>query len=101
MAFLDKTGLEHLWAQIISKLGNKVDKVDGKGLSTNDYTTNDKNNLSSAVSHISNKNNPHSITKNQLGIYVQSTEPNDAPVGSIWVDTSTVISYAEGLVFNG
>ena len=46
MAFLDKTGLEHLWAQIISKLGSKVDKVDGKGLSTNDYTTEEKTKLS-------------------------------------------------------
>lgn len=46
MAFLDTTGLEHLWAQIISKLGNKVDKVDGKGLSTNDYTTDEKTKLS-------------------------------------------------------
>ena len=47
MAFLDKTGLEHLWAQIISKLGNKVDKVDGKGLSTKDYTTEEKDKLAS------------------------------------------------------
>ena len=28
-------------------IGNKVDKVSGKGLSTNDYTTSDKNKLSS------------------------------------------------------
>lgn len=46
MAFLDKTGLQHLWAQIVSKLGSKVDKVDGKGLSTNDYTTEEKSKLS-------------------------------------------------------
>ena len=99
MAFLDKTGLEHLWAQIISKLGSKVDKVDGKGLSTNDYTTEDKQNLNNAVSHMSNTNNPHSVTKNQLGIYVQDSEPADAPVGAMWIDTSSVISYAEGASF--
>lgn len=45
MAFLDKTGLERLWVQIVSKLGGKVDKEDGKGLSTNDYTTEDKTKL--------------------------------------------------------
>lgn len=45
MAFLNNTGLEHLWAKIVSKLGTKVDKVDGKGLSTNDYTTAEKNKL--------------------------------------------------------
>ena len=45
MAFLDKTGLEQLWLHIVSKLGNKVDKVDGMGLSTNDYTTAEKEQL--------------------------------------------------------
>lgn len=30
---------------IATQMGNKVDKVDGKGLSTNDYTTEDKNKL--------------------------------------------------------
>ena len=32
--------------QISTAVANKVDKVDGKGLSTNDYTTNEKNKLS-------------------------------------------------------
>ena len=45
MAFLDTTGLQRLWAHIITKLGDKVDKVSGKGLSTNDYTTEEKNKL--------------------------------------------------------
>lgn len=31
---------------IVNQIGNKVDKVDGKGLSTNDYTTAEKNKLS-------------------------------------------------------
>lgn len=38
MNFLDETGLARLWEHIISKLGRKVDKVDGKGLSANDFT---------------------------------------------------------------
>lgn len=42
---LNKVGLAHLWAHIVAKLGTKVDKVDGKGLSTNDYTTEEKNKL--------------------------------------------------------
>lgn len=46
MAFLDKTGLERLWYQIAAKLGTKVDAEDGKGLSTNDYTTAEKEKLS-------------------------------------------------------
>ena len=47
MAFLDRTGLERLWLHIVTKLGGKVDKEDGKGLSTNDYTTDEKDKLAS------------------------------------------------------
>lgn len=47
MAFLNETGLAHLWTHIVSRLNNKVDKVTGKGLSTNDFTTADKDKLDS------------------------------------------------------
>ena len=43
--FLDLEGLERLWSQILLKLGGKVDKVDGKELSTNDFTNEYKNKL--------------------------------------------------------
>ena len=37
--FLTNAGLSHLWnTHIKPKLESKVDKVDGKGLSTNDFT---------------------------------------------------------------
>lgn len=45
MAFLDNEGVSHLWGTIKEKLANKVDKVSGKGLSSNDYTITDKNKL--------------------------------------------------------
>lgn len=45
MAFLDKTGVRHLWEHIIVKLGGKVDKIAGKGLSTNDFTNEYKDKL--------------------------------------------------------
>lgn len=38
MAFLDKTGLARLWANITTLINTKVDKVEGKELSTNDFT---------------------------------------------------------------
>lgn len=41
-SFLDKTGLGLVWAQIKLLLAGKVDKVDGKGLSSNDYTADEK-----------------------------------------------------------
>ena len=53
--YLDSTGLTHLWAKIKSYVstyitnlnlgGTYVAKEDGKGLSTNDYTTTEKNKL--------------------------------------------------------
>ena len=43
--YLDKTGLALVWEKIKNALSGKVDKVDGKGLSTNDYTTTEKTKL--------------------------------------------------------
>ena len=42
---LDKTGLTRFWQHIVARLDTKVDKVEGKGLSTNDFTTEEKNKL--------------------------------------------------------
>lgn len=46
MAYLDDNGLLYLWNKIKTLLANKVDKVSGKQLSTNDYSTAEKNKLS-------------------------------------------------------
>lgn len=43
--YLDKTGLALVWEKIKNALSGKVDKVDGKGLSSNDYTTAEKTKL--------------------------------------------------------
>ena len=43
--FLDENGLLYLWGKIKTLAGGKVDKVEGKGLSTNDYTAADKSKL--------------------------------------------------------
>ena len=55
--FLDTAGLTYLWSKIKTALSGKVDKVNGKGLSTNDYTTAEKN-ANSFIHHI-NKWNIH------------------------------------------
>lgn len=47
-------GLKGLKAQIVTLLGGKVDKVSGKGLSTNDYTTADKKKLDGIASGANN-----------------------------------------------
>lgn len=45
MKFLDENGLLYVIQKVKTWLNGKVDKVDGKGLSTNDYTTDEKNKL--------------------------------------------------------
>lgn len=44
--YLNYDGVAYLWEKIKAALSGKVDTVAGKGLSTNDYTTNEKNKLS-------------------------------------------------------
>lgn len=44
--YLDKEGLIYVWSKIKAITNAKVDKETGKGLSTNDYTTTEKNNSS-------------------------------------------------------
>lgn len=44
--YLDNTGLALVWAKIKELVATKVDKVEGKGLSTNDYTSSEKTKLS-------------------------------------------------------
>lgn len=44
--YLDENGLVYYHSKVKTLLGDKVDKVSGKGLSTNDYTTAEKNKLS-------------------------------------------------------
>ena len=54
--YLDNDGLLYLWQKIKNvfatkdALNDKVDKVTGKGLSTNDYTTEEKNKLNDVAS---------------------------------------------------
>ena len=48
--YLDENGLIYYHSKIKALLNDKVDKVSGKGLSTNDYTTTEKNKLSGIAS---------------------------------------------------
>lgn len=54
--YLDKDGVLYFWQKIKSifatktEVGDKVDKVNGKGLSTNDYTTAEKTKLTNIAS---------------------------------------------------
>ena len=71
MAFLSYDGLLYFCQKIKALLAGKVDKVDGKGLSTNDYTTAEKNKLAGLMNYIhpttsGNKHIPAGGSANQI-----------------------------------
>lgn len=53
-------------AGIINTLANKVDKESDKGLSTNDYTTSEKNKLAGIAENANNYTHPASHTANMI-----------------------------------
>lgn len=67
------TGITHLWYNFLQKLndttstintslGNKVDKIDGKGLSSNDYTSGEKSKLAGIAASANNYSLPKAGT---------------------------------------
>lgn len=60
MAWLDYDGLLYFWQKIKAKLNDKVDKAEGKGLSSNDFTTAEKNKLAGIEAGANNYSHPTS-----------------------------------------
>ena len=103
MSYLDKEGLQHLYGKLLARLNNKVDKVTGKGLSANDYTTTEKNKLAGIEMGANKYTHPGThpasmITQDATHRFVSDIEkngwdekaniyfdemPEDAPDGSI------------------
>lgn len=107
------TTLTNLWSatKIDDLLDDKVDKISGKGLSQEDYTTTEKNKLASItaifttglksaydgavtwistngtnlLNHLSNTSNPHSVTKSQVGL---SNVPNTDFTTAVGLNTA-------------
>ena len=103
MAFLNKAGLERLWTHILLKLNRKVDKVEGKSLSTNDFTTEEKEKLANLEEYIENATN--SITPEQIGavsipsiasigqiLKVKTIDDNGKPIEWETIDSWTITS---------
>jgi hypothetical protein len=60
MAWLDYDGLLYFWQKIKGKLADKVDKVEGKGLSTNDFSAAYKTKLDGIANGANNYSHPTS-----------------------------------------
>lgn len=80
MGYLDLTGLQKVKAHIENLLFGKVDKVDGKSLSTNDYTTAEKNKLS-GIAEGANKTTVDSALSSSSTNPVQNKVVNTALSG--------------------
>ena len=108
--YLDNDGALYLVQKILTLLGGKVDKVDGKGLSTNDYTSEEKTKLSGIASGsqvnvlegIQRNGNTVTITNKIANISVP-TATSDLTNDSGFVtssDVDTAISAAMTTVMN-
>lgn len=85
MAWLDYDGLLYFWQKIKAKLADKVDKVDGKGLSSNDFTSTEKKKLAGIAEGATKYVHP-TYTAKDSGLYKITVDGNGhvsatAPVG--------------------
>ena len=95
-------GLKGLKAQITTLLGSKVDKVEGKGLSTNDFTAADKTKLDGIASGANKYTLPTASNSTLGGVKTTSTVTSTsgltaAPIISgvvYYKDTNTTYSAA-------
>lgn len=65
--YLDTNGFSHFWAKLKVLFAGKVDKVDGKGLSTNDFTTAEKTKLAGIADNANKYTHPIAGTAGTYG----------------------------------
>ena len=87
--------LKSLITELTAIVGNKVDKVSGKGLSTNDYTTDDKNKLESIASGAEvNVQSDWNVTNSTSDAFIKN-KPVAMPASDVsaWAKSPTKPSY--------
>lgn len=82
MAFLDKAGLEHLWAQIMNQLNTKED-LDSKTTVISETSTNDQYPGAKAVYDFVNANIPDTSTFAKITDLTGYAKTNDLETGAI------------------
>ena len=95
--YLDKTGLALLWEKIKNGLNLKVDKVEGKGLSSNDYTSDEKTKLANIASGAQvnvlegiQKNGTNVTITNKIANISVPTKTSDITNDSGFITTSDI-----------
>lgn len=100
MGYLDKSNLRLLWAQINNRLFSKVDAVDGKGLSSNDYTDEDKEKVGSIDSFASdlqatvsyNTQTPSEEEKTRARVNLEVDYATDDEITAMMIDIGIIES---------
>lgn len=94
--FLDEQGLAVTVSKVKSLLDNKVDKVNGKQLSTNDYTTTEKNKLAGIANNANNYSLPKASSTVLGGIKIGNNLTIDSNGVVSATDTNTTYSNMVG-----
>ena len=91
--FLTNAGLSHLWNMHIKpKLESKVDKVNGKGLSTNDLTTALKSSYDAAYTHSISEHAPAQAQENVIESVKVDGTALSITNKAVNIDTSTIFT---------
>ena len=101
-SILNLDGLDHLLDRLDEKFDKKVDIVSGKGLSTNDYTTNEKTKLAGIASGANKYSLPTASSSTLGGVKTTSTVTSNSGytacpiIGGVpyYKDTNTTYSAA-------
>lgn len=101
-SILNLNGLDHLLNKLDEKFDKKVDIVSGKGLSTNDYTTNEKTKLAGIASGANKYTLPTASSSTLGGVKTTSTVTSNSGhiacpiIGGVpyYKDTNTIYSPA-------
>ena len=90
--FLTLTGLEYFWSTVKERLNSKVDKVDGKGLSTNDLTTALKSSYDAAYTHSISEHAPAQAQENVIESVKVDGTALSITNKAVNIDTSTIFT---------
>ena len=97
LKYTDDNGLLYLIGKIKTLVGTKVDKVEGKGLSTNDYTTQEKTKLATLQNYDDTNISNRVTTLENAGYQTQSQVQTliNSSLSSVMTYKGTVANYSD------
>lgn len=90
--FLTLEGLTYFWSKAKAQLDNKVDKVTGKGLSTNDLTDTLKSHYDAAYTHSTSTHAPTNAQANVIETVKVNGTALTVTNKSVNIDSSAIVT---------